>query len=306
MDAGIVEQGTPIQAELIVHNNRPTSLAITDIVKSCGCTRATISPSVISAGSIAHLTVAIDTGGRSGQFRSNATILGGEKREVLLPITFSGVVETQSSIVVTPHRIDFGTVEVTSTPVRECILTSRSRPGSALQRVKDVPKQGNAGTLLEVISIKPTVLVDDTVGEATKIRLTLPANKTIGTFTDQITLRASGGGHNTEIQIAVVAEVVGAFRVSPRSIFLDRITPGIGAKRRVVLTGTPEGLQGLKITSSAEWCRVGPLYNEESTTSAWFDLCVLTEASGVFQTAVQLVTDRLSTEMKVTVYATQD
>jgi len=62
LDLGQVVNGDVISRQVAVRNEGKSSLTIGTISSSCGCTQATLSPTVIEPGQSATLTITFDSG----------------------------------------------------------------------------------------------------------------------------------------------------------------------------------------------------------------------------------------------------
>lgn len=303
-DCGTIQAGTPIRCEVELLNISPAIVQISDVAKSCGCTRAHITNQVLAIGERATVKIEIDTSGRVGVFSAAVYVKGGPDGTLLLPLALSALIEKQTVLVGVPDRVEFGIVTANMMPTARVELRSRIQLGSDGLKLSEVLPGAN-GSVAIVIEAPRTVVSDggQWVDLLAYVDITLPKEKPIGIFEDRITVRASDGVRDYASTIAVAAEVTDCFVLKHNAVFMDRVAVASTQDKRLSVQLQEPCGPSFEAHSESDWCRVKVGAHPADARDQWVDVSVLPLTKGIQSSFIVLTAGSTVRRVPITVYA---
>lgn len=110
IDIGSIPQGEKVEQVFHFSNRGDTPLVIDQVKPSCGCTVAALSSSRVAPGAKGEIRTVFDSSRFSGEIHKSIYVTSNDPQQPTIELILRGFVTPE--VVVSPARIDFGTVKV--------------------------------------------------------------------------------------------------------------------------------------------------------------------------------------------------
>jgi hypothetical protein len=303
-DAGIRKRGDRITKVFQVRNTDPNALTVSRLVRTCGCTKASISPQTIGPGDTAALELDVDTSGKSGRMITQVHVFGGAPEAHLLDVTVTAVVEGSTTIAYAePSSLHLGKIGPDDRPTCEVSLVCAAHWGSSLPTLRQPQSPSVLGT--EIVLGQPTAPTQDGEGliQRYTLQLRLPDKKPIGLFVDRISVACEDGGGQPQITVSVTAEVAASIVLSEESVFIDRAHLGQPEQRDIkVVEISPSAIQGLRLYGEDDWVEA-QLLGANADASLWtVRIKAVGKQQGFSSSAIHIVSGESQLILPVKIY----
>lgn len=207
-----VEEGGDIVHEFHIVNRGKSTLLITNVSTSCGCTAAVEDRKQIPPGGRGIIKATYHTKGRPGHATKVITVACNDpvnpNYQMKLDMTVIREIDVQPEKVYL-YNVPHGQAQTTTVKILGKAKTNF--------KILSADVQNKSVT---VVSIVPTV---DTGSDrkGAVLTITLPADRPIGNFTDSIKVMTNSKKH-PEVDVDVWGEVVGKFTYAPHSIYFSQ------------------------------------------------------------------------------------
>jgi len=162
-DFGTVMQGKKVEHLFTIRNKGDAPLIIKSVRPSCGCTAATPSSSVISAGKVGEIKATFNSANFSGTIHKTVAVDTNDPVNPTATLTLRGTV-TQL-LQVEPRQLNLGQIKVNATVRNNLVITNRGKRTITIASVtstlphveartdRKILKPGESSTI--VVSIGP-------------------------------------------------------------------------------------------------------------------------------------------------------
>lgn len=208
---GTVAEGVAVEHDFIIANNGSAELEIRKILPACGCTAAVVSSEKIAAGQSTRLKVRFDTGGFRGYKVKTIRVFTNDPNSNSIVFSLKGTVEP--TIVLSPTRVQFGSIRKGASPVQEIAISS-TRRDLVIAEVR--PRSD----LLKIEKLT------DSAGMRFRVKLDPAAP--LGIFRSRIALQTNDPV-SPVVNVPVYAKVLGDLKLSPSGLSFGLIEAPITA-----------------------------------------------------------------------------
>ncbi|MBU0678756.1 MAG: DUF1573 domain-containing protein [Verrucomicrobia bacterium] len=207
-DFGKADSGQVIEHTFEVRNSGQTSLEITRVKPSCGCTVANLSRKIVPPNETAEITTRLNLRGRSGRQRKHITVESNDPQNPGLRLTLEG--DVINELEVRPNRIFYGQIQSTNPITRAIEIISQSE--TPLNITDIIVSHPQIETALETLQ----------EGKHFRLQVVLnPAGLTEPVLRGTIRLRTDSPRY-PDINVEVSGMIVGALIVAPEKIVLQK------------------------------------------------------------------------------------
>lgn len=226
-DFGSVARGADVRHKIQVKNLYEQTIKITNVSTTCGCTAAKPDRDSLKTGEVAQIEVTMNTVKFMRDKHSNVDVTltfdGQTYKTVRIPIK----AYIRPDVVVEPGRVDFTAVEVGQGAEKRVTIEYAGRDDWKITGVKtanplvtanvEERSRGNGRVSYElIVQLSPTAPT--------------------GTFHDQVVL-STDDERSPQVEVAVEGAVVADIVVSPTTLELGTLTPGVPKTMSVVIRG---------------------------------------------------------------------
>ena len=241
---GNVDEGGDITHEFVFHNRGKSTLHITNVGTSCGCTAAVEDKKDILPAGKGVIKVTYHTSGRPGHAQKIITISSNDPAnpnfQVKIDMTVVREIDVQPDKVYL-YAIKHGEEHTTQVKIL-------GKPGQPL----DILSVESTGKVVSVTSAPYTEGDGDGKRYGATLTVTLPATQPIGGITDDLVVKTSSV-KKPQIDVQVMGEVVGRVQWNPKNVYL-----GANQDQPVfvnISANPPQGFAVRSVSSIKHLCR---------------------------------------------------
>ncbi|MFO1092384.1 MAG: DUF1573 domain-containing protein [Planctomycetaceae bacterium] len=226
-DFGSVARGADVRHKIQVKNLYEETIKISNVSTTCGCTAAKPDRDTLKTGEIAEIEVTMNTVKFMRDKHSNVDVTvtfdGQTFKMVRIPIK----AYIRPDVVVEPGRVDFNAVEIGLGAEKHVTIEYAGRDDWKITGAK------TANPLLTA-EVQEKARGSGRVSYELVVRLAPSAPA--GTFRDQVVL-STDDERSPQVDVAVEGSVVADIVVSPTTLELGSLTPGVPKTMSVVVRG---------------------------------------------------------------------
>jgi hypothetical protein len=224
-DFGEVEQGVDVTHLFKFKNEGNSTLKVTSVKTSCGCTAALITKDEILPSKEGEIKVTFNTSRKKGSQSKRITVRSNDPETPVVSLTLKGNIKVELDIL--PDTIIFGQIKKNEGLTRE---------------IKIIPSTQKD---FKVLSVKPsndmitTQLLDYKEADKTgkKITVNLSKNFKPGRVNEIVTI-TTNNQKQPEIKVAISGRIMGDISFTPSSLSFISSSIGVRNDRRVTLLNT--------------------------------------------------------------------
>ena len=221
-----------IDHTFVIRNEGDSTLEITNIRSSCGCTVGNVSSRSVEPGATSEITASYNLRGRQGRQRSTLTIETNDPNQRLLRLTMMG--EALRELQIRPQTVVFGQLMSGQTAAQEVEIIGL--PAQPFE-IKDVAST-TAGVEIE--------RVDQLAPHHYKLHLSANIEGRPGHRQGALQIHTSHA-NSPLLTVGVSANLVGALAVAPEAITLMGENPGVVTRYVVVRPGAVRDFEILEV-----------------------------------------------------------
>jgi hypothetical protein len=202
---GTVPEGQVVEHDFIIKNAGQSTLDITKLLPSCGCTASTIANNSITAGAQTTVKVNFNTRGFSGAKVKTVKLFTNDPDEPSVVLSLVGAI--QKDITITPQRLEFlKLVHGEDSPNNHASVIVKTREGTSLK-------------LRKVVSISKYVKVIEKELNSfeTEVKVAIDPSAPVGELRERVILDLAGAPYKS-INLPIYAQIKANVYAEPKTI----------------------------------------------------------------------------------------